>query len=92
MPNYEAQHRGQALGIVNAPDLEAAMAIAMRIYGRVTSVHLTNRNPVAVNDESKQYFSAHCESYFTKRGLTGIQWDKLSKEDLYRIYLWSTGS
>jgi hypothetical protein len=79
-------------GTVKAVNSNEALVIAKTTYGdNVTSVHETAPMlgaPVPMLDKPKEYFLELVQYHFKKMKLSDVNWNLLSKKDLYNIYLW----
>jgi hypothetical protein len=91
MKLFKAMLGGTLRGTISAASTTDAIALATEMYGNITMVQeITDGEfvPEPIDSKSKEYFSLQCKQYFEKLGLTDIQWNVLSKKDLYSIYIW----
>jgi hypothetical protein len=80
--------KGNIIGHVKAPSLYYASELAVKLYDNYASI-VEEKNWMPPKDElDKGYLLEHVNSYFERKNLKSIDWNKLSKNDLYRIFAW----
>jgi hypothetical protein len=88
LESYDVYYRDKKLGNIIADNPADAISAGKLAHGRVTSACESKDNIINISDAPKEYFVKYIKAHFEKMRLENISWNKLPKEELYRIFIW----